>query len=144
MITSDGPTDATGTTFITFRGATPGSPGVATRDSTRKWGHYDSELPVYVLGTKLQGRLTSSSANGTYVLQVKNFDFEGGLGATMDVGEAVEFNDYSSLVAHLDEADSANPKNWWRDFNSDGFVNFNDLSMFVAHLDHTCAYPNNP
>ncbi len=144
VLTADTPTDASGVTYITFTGSTPGSPGVGTRDPNRKWGHYDSELPVYVLGTKLQGRLTSGSANGTYVLQIKNFDFEGGLGVVMNVGEAVNFNDYSSVAAHLDEADSVTPKNWWRDFNSDGVVNFNDLSMFVAHLDHNCAYPNNP
>ena len=79
-ITADAPTDANGVTYITFTGSTPGSPGVGTRDPLRKWGHFDSELPVYVLGTKLQGRLTSASENGSYVLRIKNFDFTHTLG----------------------------------------------------------------
>lgn len=143
-IEADTTTDANGVTYITFTGKTPGSPGVGTRDPARKWGHYDSEIPVYALGTKLRGHITSNN-DSLYVLQIKNLDFEGGLG--QGVGEMVDFNDFASEAAHQGEADSADPKNWWRDFDSSGAVDFNDLSIMVHHgspTSHTCTYPNNP
>ena len=71
-VQADDQTDASGTTFITFTGSTAGSPGVGTRSPLRKWGHYDFEIPVYVLGFKISGRLTTASANGTYSLRIKN------------------------------------------------------------------------
>ncbi|TMQ56524.1 MAG: hypothetical protein E6K76_12475, partial [Candidatus Eisenbacteria bacterium] len=45
-IPADAPTDASGTTYITFAGSTPGSPGVSTRDPLRKWGGWAGNLPV--------------------------------------------------------------------------------------------------
>ncbi len=143
-LTADGPTDGSGTTYITFTGATPGSPGVGTRDPNRKWGHYDSELPVFILGVRLQGRLSTGDANGTYTLQIKNFDLEGGLGTTMNVGEAVLSEDFASVSNHLGEPDSADAKNWWRDFDSSGSVTTSDFNMVAGHMNHTCSYPNNP
>jgi len=143
-INADAATDANGVTYITFKGVLPGNPGVGVRDSTRKWGHYDSEIPVYVLGVKMDGRLTSVSSNGSYVLLIKNIDFESGLGTVLNQGEAVTATDYNSFHAHFGQADSADPKNWWRDFNSDGTINSIDLNIFSAHMNHNCTSPNNP
>ena len=101
VLTADAPTDASGVTYITFTGSTPGSPGVGTRDPNRKWGHYDSKLPVYALGTELQGRLTSDPGSDPYVLRVKNFDVSGGLAAVMNQGEAVTTVDLNTVVANM-------------------------------------------
>ena len=49
-VAADVPTDATGATYITFLGSDGVTGGVAVRNANRKWGHYDTELPVYVLG----------------------------------------------------------------------------------------------
>jgi hypothetical protein len=143
-LAADAPTDTTGVTYITFAGASSNAPGVAVRNPNRKFGHYDSELPVYALGSKLQGRLTSTSGNGTYVLQLKNVDLEAGLGATMDVGEIVTSLDYDSVNGHFGEADSVDPKNWWRDLNSNGTIELADINLVVGHLNHSCTSPNNP
>lgn len=143
-LAADAPTDTTGMTYITFIGADPSFPGVAVRNPVRKWGHYDSEFPVYALGAKLQGRLTSTSANGTYILQIKNLDLEMGLGAAMNLGEMVTSSDYASVNAHVNEPDSADPKNWWRDFNSSGLVDSSDFGLVVNHQNHNCTTPNNP
>ncbi len=143
-IEADAPTDAQGVTYITFTGKTPGSPGVGTRDPARKWGHYDTELPVYVLGQKLSGRLTSSSANGTYSLQIKNFDFKNGLGTFPNVGEVVDQGDFNTMVNLL----NTGTYNWWADFDSNGVVDQNDVNQFIAHYQppvvHDCDSPNNP
>jgi len=141
---ADAPTDASGTTYITFRGATPGSPGVATRDPLRKWGHYDAKLPVFVRGSELQGRLTSGSGNGTYALQIKSMDILDGLGTGFNVGEAVTSSDYNDVVAHNGQADSVDPGNWWRDFDSSGTVNSIDINFIGAHVNHGCTSPSNP
>ena len=92
---ADVPTDASGTTYITFTGSDGVTPGVGVRNPNRKWGHYDTELPVYALGFKLSGRLTTGSANGTYVLRIKSFDWTGGLGALLNQGEAVTVTDFN-------------------------------------------------
>jgi len=140
-IAADAPTDASGVTYITFAGATPGSPGVATRDPNRKWGHYDSELPVLVLGYKISGRLTSASANGTYVLRIKNFDYVGGLGAVLNQGEAVNALDFNGVASSLGVN---NALSYWKDFDGDGEVGVADLNMIIWHLFHNCGTPNSP
>jgi hypothetical protein len=140
-IPADAPTDVNGTTYITFTGATPGSPGVGTRDPSRKWGHYDSELPVNVLGFNLSGRLTTASANGTYVLRIKNFDTMEGLGVDVDEGEAVTTADFSAIARHIGVAD---PISYWLDFDSSGSVSVADFNSLVGHLNHDCDSPNNP
>ena len=142
FVFADGPTDLSGETYITFTGAVPGSPGVGQRDASRKWGHYDTEIPVYVLGFKLQGRLTTASANGSYVLQLKSFDVAGGLTAALDQGEIVNSADFNAVASHMGQP--FNFLTWWRDFNSDGVVNSTDFSAMTAHLNHTCSSPNNP
>lgn len=141
MITADAPTDANGVAFITFTGATPGNPGVGTRDSSRKWGHYDTKLPVYVFGMELQGRLTSNEVNGSYQLRIKNFDVSGGLAAVLNQGEAVTTLDLNTVVANIN-----NPgiTAYWCDFNNSGSVTTLDYNMLVSHLNHNCAAPENP
>ncbi len=142
LIQADAPTDANGETYITFKGALPSNPGVAVRDPSRKWGHYDSELPVYASKVKLPGRLTAASGDGTYVLQIKNLDLEGGIGA--GPGEQVLSNDFNSVAIHTGELDSVDAKNWWRDFDSDGTVGVTDYNLISGHVGHSCTSPNNP
>ena len=139
---ADHATDASGTTYITFTGSVPGSPGEAQRDPGRKWGHYDTEIPVYVLGFKIQGRLTSVSPSGTYILQLKSFDVTGGTAAALNQGEIVNAADFNTVTSQLGQP--FNFMTWWRDFNSDGLVNATDFSAMTAHLNHTCSSPNNP
>jgi len=143
-ISADAPTDANGVTYITLRGPTPGLPGTSSRNTQRKWGHYDSEMPVYIRGTKLVGRLTSGSPNPVYQLAVKSLDLLNGLTTTPNVGEAVTSDDYNDVVAHNNQADSADPGNWWRDFDNSGTVNSIDINLVSAHLNHGCTSPLNP
>lgn len=144
-IPADAPTDPAGATFITFTGASA-TPGVGARDATRKWGHYDSEIPVFVYWQRLKGRLTSTSPLGSYELQIKNFDFNLGLPlkAEMNLGEAVTAIDFNVLTAHLGQHDSDSTQNWWMDFNSDGEVNNLDYNILSLHVGHNCNSPNSP
>jgi hypothetical protein len=133
-VQADAPSDANGVAYITFTGAG------GVRDPNRKWGHYDSELPVYALGVKLTGRLTP--AGGDYVLRIKSFDFRGGLGTALDQGELVSSVDYNSM-----ENAFALPPDalfYWRDFDGNGVYNSTDLNAFTAHMFHACNTPNNP
>jgi hypothetical protein len=148
-VAADAPTDSTGTTYITFQGADPAAPGVAVRNANRKWGHYDAELPVYVLGFKIQGRLTTASANGSYVLQIKNFDVSlaQGFGTTpgTDVGERVNTFDLNLMIARLGR--SGGPFDYWLDYSASGGagnLNIFDLNTMIVHLGHSCLAPNNP
>jgi hypothetical protein len=139
-IHADAPTDAAGETYITFTGANVTAPGVGLRDVSRKWGHYDSELPVYVVGFKFHGRLTSASANDTYTLRIKNLDWTGGLGAAPG-GEAVTVTDFNGIsnTIGIDTAWS-----YWKDFDSAGGVAVGDLNLMTNHLTHDCNTPNDP
>jgi hypothetical protein len=144
-VAADAPTDVSGTTYITFAGADQANPGVTLRNANRKWGHYDSEIPVYVLGFKIQGRLTTASANGTYVLRIKNIDITGGTTAPpgppppYNVGEAVAFADYSSVVTGITTPGALS---YWRDLNGDGTVSASDVFIVTAHYLHDCDTPN--
>jgi hypothetical protein len=140
-IQADVPTDANGFTYITFTGSTPGSPGVGTRDAARKWGHYDSDWKVYALGFRISGAITPGAPNGTYFLQIKNFDFLGGLGPVVGQGESVTITDLNSVQNNLYVNDALS---YWRDFDSSGTVDVTDLNMINAHLNHTCTTPYNP
>src|SRR5262245_45744671 len=136
-IQADGPTDATGTTFITLTGSTPGSPGVGTRDPNRKWGHFDSITPVFVLGFPISGRLSQGSANGSYTLGIRNVDHAGGLTLVpADIAEAVNAADYNNF--------NANPGTFGNDFDGDGFKSAADGNVIVGHLGHDCDTPVNP
>jgi hypothetical protein len=140
-VSADAPTDASGTTYITFAGASSANPGVTLRDVNRKWGHYDSEIPVYVLGFKISGRLTTASANGSYVLRIKNFDVTGGTGAQLNQGETVTSIDFNAMVANLGKS---NPITYWLDYNNSNTVTALDFNQLTGHLNHNCAAPNNP
>jgi hypothetical protein len=140
FVTADAPTDLNGTTYITFRGADPSSPGVGIRSPARKWGHYDSELPVYVVGFKFHGRLTSASANDTYTLRIKNVDWTGGLDVS-SVGEAVTLSDFNGVANGIGVN---NALSYWKDFDSQNGVTASDLNLIATHLNHNCATPINP
>jgi len=139
-IPADAATDVTGTTYITFAGSTPGSPGVATRDPNRKWGHYDSDIPVVALGVPLRGRLTTASSTGSYVLQIKNFDFLDGLGPVLDEGEAVTAGEMTALIREI----GVSPVMYWFDLDSNGSIGPTDLNIITGHINHDCDTPNNP
>lgn len=141
-VQADDQTDASGVAYITFTGSVPGSPGVGQRNTGRKWGHYDTEIPVYVLGFKIQGRLTTASANGSYILQIKNFDVAGGLTTALNQGEIVNSADVNTVTSQIGQ--SFNFLTWWRDFNFDNLVNSTDVTAMLAHLNHTCTSPSNP
>jgi len=128
---ADASTDASGSTYITFIGAG------GQRDTTRKWGHYDFDMPVFALGTKIQGRLTSGSANGSYMLRIKNVDIAAGLTTSpLDTYEVLDSYDMNYRQGH--------PTDYWLDFTWDGVVNSLDNNFFLAHPFHHCRYPNNP
>lgn len=141
-VTADAPTNANGVTYITFAGADPLVPGVTLRNANRKWGHYDSELPVFALGFKLSGKLTTGSGIGTYVLRIKNFDSTGGLlgvhPADDNIGEWVDPGDFNVIANGIGDT---GPLSYWRDFNSDGSVNANDFNIIAAHATHNCNTP---
>jgi len=141
-VQADADTDVNGTTFITFTGSTVGAPGVGTRNPLRKWGHYDTEIPVYVLGFKISGRLTTASANGTYTLVLKSYDHALGTAHTpLNQGEAVTSVDLNGVVASLTTPSAFS---YWRDFDSGGAVLSTDLNALVPHIGHDCDTPNNP
>jgi hypothetical protein len=137
-VSADVPTDATGTTYITFTGSDGVNGGVGVRNPNRKWGHYDGDLPVYVLGFKLSGRLTTGSANGTYVLRIKSIDWTGGLGALMNQGEAVTVTDFNGVANTIGVN---NVISYWKDFDTSGGVAVSDLNLITNHLNHNCAAP---
>jgi len=137
-IPADAPTDANGVTFITLRGSVPGSPGVSIRDPNRKWGHFDSDMPVVVLGYKLQGRLTTGGAQGSYTLGIKNFDMVGGLEASLDEGEVVSPTDVTAIFRDIPTYI------FERDFDNNGNVGLSDLNFVLSHYTHDCDTPLNP
>jgi len=94
-----------------------------------------------VLGFKLSGRLTTVSANGTYSLQIKNYDLLGGLGTLMNQGENVSSQDFSTIANNIDVP---GVYNYWRDFDNNGVVSSADFSQIVQHTTHDCDTPNNP
>jgi hypothetical protein len=140
-VQADAETDATGTTYITFTGSTPGSPGVGTRNALRKWGHYDTKIPVYVLGFEILGRLTTGGAANSYTLQIKNYDHTGGLGTALNQGAAVSSADFNAIANNIGVS---NAQTWWRDFDSQGGISSSDFNLIATHTSHDCDTPNNP
>src|SRR5688500_7239869 len=130
-VQADADTDATGTTYITFTGSTPGNPGVGTRNALRKWGHYDSRIPVYVLGFEILGRLTSGGAANSYTLRIKNYDVVGGLGPVLNQGEAVTSADFNAVCNNIGVI---NTLTYWRDFDSAGGIGSTDCNLITTHL----------
>ena len=143
-LTADAPTDAGGRTYITFEGISP-TPGVGQRDPARKWGHYDSDIPVFVElsagAERIPRRLAPGDPADAQFLHIKNFDETGGLAATMNQGEAVTTADFNTIVAKIGRADDLT---YWVDFDSNGWVDSADFNMLVHHLNHNCRTPRNP
>jgi hypothetical protein len=140
-ISADGPTDPEGVTYITFTGTVSGTRGVGVRNPSRKWGHYDSKIPIYVVGFELSGRLTSESARDTYTLQIKSYDHTGGLGTAMGQGEAVTSADFNAIANNIGVN---NALTWWRDFDSQGGIAATDFNLVAAHTNHDCDTPYAP
>lgn len=140
-IPADAPTDAEGVTYITLAGSTPGSPGVATRDPGRKWGHYDSDIPVTVQGVPIQGRWSSDIADARYYLHIKSADVAGGLGAETNQGEVVNMLDFNAIANNIGVI---NVLTWWRDLDSRNGVGAEDFNILVGHLHHDCDTPLDP
>ena len=134
-VAADGPTNGGGVTFITFTGSSPTSRGIGIRDPNRKWGHYDTELPVYAMGFKISGRITTGSANGTYVLRIKNIDWTGGLGTLANQGSSITITDFNGVSNTIGVN---NAISYWKDFDYSGIVNINDLNLITNHLTHDC------
>lgn len=143
-IQADAPTAADGSTYITFRGNDGVTPGVAIRDPNRKWGHWDTEVPVYVLGFKLPGRLSSTqlTQNPAYILRFKNLDVSAGLNNVAGAAEIVSGADYSAMLTAL--GTPTNPFRYWYDVNVDGIFSGSDASTVLTHLNHKCDFPTNP
>ena len=133
-ISADAPTDLNGVTYITWMGATPGQPGVGRRDPDRKWGAWAGDIPLYVMGFKLRGKLTSSSPVGSYTAHVKNLDHEGGRTTALNQGELVNSLDLAPVQA-------GGPYNYKYDFDNNGFINSIDASFLKAHMNHKCTHP---
>lgn len=140
-IQADGPTNAGGVTFITFTGSSPTSRGIGIRDPNRKWGHYDSDLSVFAMGFKLSGRITTGSANGTYVLRIKSLDWTGGLGTLLNQGEWVTVTDFNGVSNGIQVN---NTISYWKDFDYINGVTVNDLNLITNHLNHNCSVPTYP
>ena len=144
-VQADAPTDGAGVAYITWIGATPGSPGTGTRDPFRKWGGYAGSIPVVVLGFQLQGKLTSGSALGSYTAHVKSLDtVVSGLPPFSNAGELVTQIDVNPVQA---ASVPGQPYQYKLDFNNDGFVNVTgDLNFIKAHVigTHRCNFPLNP
>lgn len=139
---ADAPTDGSGATYITFGGGNPASPGASLRDPGRKWGHYDSLLPVFANGVQISGKLLEGAgAIGDYVLRLKNFDLKGGLSNGNNQGEVVSSVDYNTEKGAIGSTD---PLSYWEDFDGGGTVTITDLNMLTFHMDHDCGGPMSP
>ena len=128
-IYADGPTNSSGETYVTFLG--PGG----LRDSTTKWGGFDSELPVYALGVKLQGRAKADTTNGSYTLAIRNVDCVGGLSVAENQGEYVNSLDLNFVTAHQF---GVGDYDYWVDFDESGQVNQADRNFLLGHYRHGC------
>lgn len=146
---ADGPTDTLGNTWITFAGAPAVfGTGNSVRNSARKWGHYDTKIPVFVLGFEIKGRWNASAALDSYTLRIKSYDWTGGV-ALNESGEVCGFNDISGVSGAAKNQTAPNPFRYWMDFNTSGAVDFNDITAMVGGTqkhpnNHSCTFPNNP
>ena len=144
-VQADGPTDAAGVAYITWLGHDPAlPPGTANttpfRDPFRKWGSYAGDLPVMVLGFKLQGKLTSGSALGSYTAHVKSVDaFPRVVGTALNAGEQVNSLDIAGIKGLNNSTTS-----YFLDFNNNGIVNSLDIAQVIGHNGHRCNVPNSP
>jgi hypothetical protein len=139
-ILADAPTAADGSTQITLIGAG------GVRDASRKWGHYDSDIPVYVMDGAVEVRifgklLAGDPAPGSYQLRIKSVDWTGGLAAVANQGEFVSLTDINGFAASFG---INNATSYWRDFDSSGMADIADVNIFSAHFPHRCDQPRNP
>ncbi len=134
---ADAPSDGNGIAYITLIGANPTAPGVGVRDPFRKWGAYAGDVPVFVNGTQIQGRLTSTSINGSYTAHVKNLDFVGGRTTSLNLGEVVNSLDTNAVQGAI----NTGVYHYERDFQQDGFINSLDYNMVRGHIGHNCNTP---
>ena len=138
-VQADADTDASGVTYITFTGSMPGQPGVGLRNPARMWGHYDSRIPVYVLGFEIRGRLTTgSNTPDSYTLHIKNYDHTGGLGAVMNQGTSVTSADFNAIANNIGVV---NALTYWRDFDNMFGVGATEFNLISAHVGHDCDTP---
>jgi len=89
-----------------------------------------------VLGVKLQGKLTSTSALGSYTAHVKSLDFTGGRTTAANQGEQVNNLDIGPVQAAIGHA-----YQYHMDFDNDGIVSSVDLSFIKGHNNHKCNSP---
>ena len=139
-ITADAASDAFGVAYITFRGGNPLAPGTELRDSDRKWGHYDTVLPVIANGVTIPGKL-DEGAGGPYVLRIKSVDIKGGLANGNNQGEVVTQIDFNAVKGEIGLTDALS---YWADLNSSGAVDNIDLNIATFHKEHDCGTPMNP
>jgi len=130
-IQADAPTDVTGTTYITLIGVS------GVRDPLRKWGGWAGDVPVMVLGFKLQGKLTSGSGLGTYTAHVKSADQQGGRTVTANQGELVNSLDIFAVKGYISTA----TYNYSVDYQQDGVINVIDYNYARGHISHNCNTP---
>jgi len=142
-VQADGPTDGAGITYISWLGHNPADPpgqGGATvgasRDALRKWGGWAGDVPVMVLGFKLQGRLTTTSPLGSYTAHAKSFDTEGGRLAIQGQGATVDLGDYNTTSAAF------TAYRYSKDFDNNGTVNIADMNFILGHYNHKCNVPS--
>jgi hypothetical protein len=148
-VTADAPTNALGETFITLAGGDPANPGTTLRNGNRKWGHYDSSIPVYVLGFRLTGKLTTGQAQpaswdaaDAYQLQVKSIDVTGGIWQEdIATGEAVAIADFNAVANRVNKTPWL-ATDWWRDLDSTNGVAIADFNIVTAHTGHNCGVGN--
>lgn len=146
-VSADAPTDASGTTYITFTGGDPVNPGTGLRDKFRKWGHWDEEIPVYVglppcNPIRLKGETVTGAPLGSYALRIKNMDAVGGLGAILNQGEVVSILDFNVCTACLSSPGGFYC--YWCDLDWTGADTSTDLNILTAHLTHDCDTPFSP
>lgn len=154
-IDADAATDANGDTELTFIG--PGG----VRDPLRKWGHYDCEIPVYVMsgGSEVQilGFLLEPTVAGPYtavtdpacgvdsygyVLRIKSMDWTGGLGTIQNQGELISLSDLNGIANAIGAPPNA--VTYWKDLDDSGTINVTDFNILVQHFGHNCGTPNSP
>jgi len=138
FVIADAPTDAEGVAYITLLGSTPGSPGVATRDPFRKWGGYEGDIPLFVLGSQLNGYLTTvHGLTPTFTAHVKSVDHQGGRTTTLNQGEVVNSLDINPVQSNINTGTYV----YARDFQQDGVINSLDYNFIRGHNGHNCNTP---
>jgi len=143
-VAADAASNASGVAYITFAGGDPNNPGTTMINPNRKWGHFDSKLPVFVLGYEIFGRLNPPyTTPNDYTLRIKNFDWAGGTTSTGAGGMIINFADFSGVASAYKNPNPLDPFLWWKDFDGGG-VGLSDFTAIVTHYLDSCthAYPD--